>query len=537
MRAFLLHIFSLLLALPVLFSQERQLSFDPEENFRIHPGDVSQTEVFIVNSPLDPDVFFASCNTLTFIPFFVSEGIYTSIDGGNSWLGNDTCTGNPYAFHGGDPGIAIDKDGTFILTRLGRSPFTGLYSHYSTDNGQTWSDQKVISTDDLERASVATDYFPGSAYYGRTYAVWVKFAPPFPLMMSFTDDGGINWSEPFPINNPPNRSAGGDICIGPGGEVYVCWAGVTDVSPFKEIHVGFALSENGGAEWQVNEQAFAMNGITGVLPEKGGIRVNGLPGIAVDTTKGEMGGRIYIISGQKGLAPAGNDPDIILNYTDNKGQSWSNAIRVNQDETDNGKVQYFPSVHVDTYGGVDVIFYDDRNTSSDSAGVVLARSTNGGTTWDEYRISDHNYKPEPIGGLGQGYQGDNIDLTSTESTIWPVWMDNSSGNYQIWTVPIDFSNLYDIEEPKTENQVFEFMQNTPNPFRGDTRIAYKMKTDDHISISVIDMNGKEVQRLYDGYQAAGAHEAVFSASYPGIYFLYVVSGTEIATIKMIALPD
>ena len=35
-------------------------------NYRLHPSDVEQTEVFIVNSPLDQNILFASCNTLTF---------------------------------------------------------------------------------------------------------------------------------------------------------------------------------------------------------------------------------------------------------------------------------------------------------------------------------------------------------------------------------------------------------------------------------------------------------------------------------------
>ncbi|NIV15538.1 MAG: hypothetical protein GWN62_31050, partial [Aliifodinibius sp.] len=73
-----------------------------------------------------------------FDPFFVSEGIYVTMDGGTTWTGNDTCTGEPIAFHNGDPGIAIDKNGTFILVRVGDPNFfPGVFSHYSTDNGVT----------------------------------------------------------------------------------------------------------------------------------------------------------------------------------------------------------------------------------------------------------------------------------------------------------------------------------------------------------------------------------------------------------------
>ncbi|MHA2099122.1 MAG: hypothetical protein ACW99A_10570 [Candidatus Kariarchaeaceae archaeon] len=122
---------------------------------------------------------------------------------------------------------------------------------------------------------------------------------------------------------------------------------------------------------------------------------------------------------------------------------------MNQDQINNGKTHYFPAIHVDKFGAVNIIFYDDRNTTTDSVGVFLACSDNGGDSWNEFEISDDNYKPTPIGGLGQGYQGDNIDLTSTDMQIWPVWMDNSKGIYQIWTAPIEFSTVgvvdtYDI---------------------------------------------------------------------------------------------
>jgi len=88
-------------------------------NYRIYPGTSTQTEVFITTHPLNPSIMFSSANTVVFQPaYFVSEGVYATTNAGNSWFGSDTCKGANIQFHGGDPGIAIDKDGRFILTRL-----------------------------------------------------------------------------------------------------------------------------------------------------------------------------------------------------------------------------------------------------------------------------------------------------------------------------------------------------------------------------------------------------------------------------------
>ncbi len=512
------------------------------ENYRIYPSSVTQTEVFIVKSPVDENVLFSSGNTLNFIPFFISEGIYVTTNAGNSWQGSDTCSGEPFIFHGGDPGITIDKNGTFIITRLGRSPFAGLFSHFSADNGQTWSFQYAISTDDLERATITTDAITTSSFYGRTYAAWVKLTTPFSLAFAFTDDGAQSWSTPQQINNPTNRSAGGDITTGPNGEVYVCWAGLTDVSPFREIFIGFASSSNGGANWNITENAFGVNGITGVLTNKGNIRVNGLPSITVDTTNGPQNGWIYIVTGQKDLAPAGSDPDIILNRSTDGGQTWSPAIRVNHDAVNNGKTQYFPTVHIDKFGAVNVIFYDDRNTTNDSSGVFLARSTDGGDSWTEFEISDHNYKPIPIGGLGQGYQGDNIDITSTNSKLWPVWMDNSTGTYQIWTTPIDFSTV-DVEDVSVKPLSFELEQNYPNPFNPSTIIGFQISDPGFVSLKIFDVLGNEIAVLVSEFKSIGYYKVEFNTSNhinnnnlnSGIYFYRLVVNEVFETKAMILL--
>lgn len=492
------------------------------KNFRIYPSNVTQSETFIVCHPIQPEILFACANTINLATGFISEGIYVSTDAGISWYGSDTCKGAPISFHRGDPGIAIDKNGNFILIRLGFIP--GLYSHYSTDLGISWSNQKQIASEDQDRAALISDVITSSNYYGRTYAVWVEFSPPFPVVYAYTDDGARNWTSPKRINNPIQRCQGGDAAIGPDGEIYICWAGIISVSPFTEDFVGFASSTNGGTNWSVRENIIDINGIAGVLTQKSNIRVNGLPRIDVDKSNGPRNGNIYIVTTQINKYPAGSDPDIILYRSTDKGISWSNGIRVNQDALNNGKIQYFPAIHVDNLGGINIIFYDDRNTTSDSTGVFLARSIDGGDTWTEYEISDHNFRPQPIGGLGQGYQGDNINITSTRNILIPVWMDNSTGIYQIWTCRINFFEL-DVEKDKIDQKgPLYLFQNYPNPFNKSTVVKYMLEQSGNVMIKIFNVNGELIKFYNEGFKPKGFYNIIFDYEErlgSGIYYYQI----------------
>ncbi|KAA0210780.1 MAG: T9SS type A sorting domain-containing protein [Ignavibacteriaceae bacterium] len=503
-------------------------------NYRIYPSNITQTETFIVTHPFNSNIMFSSANTINLSNGFISEGIYITTNAGQSWFGSDSCKGSPVNFHRGDPAITIDKNGRFIITRLGFSP--GLFSHYSTDNGVTWSGQRTLSLDDQDRGSLVSDIVPSSAFYGRTYASWVKLGNPFPVNMSYSDDGGATWVSQFQVNNPIQRSQGAEVTIGPNGEVYITWAGVIPNSPFTEDFVGFAKSTNGGQNWIVTENAFDINGIQGILSEKSNIRVNGLPKITVDFSNGVRHGWIYIVTTQKNLSPAGSDPDVIFYKSSDGGATWSSGIRVNQDPLNNGKIQYFPAIHVDDDGGINVIYYDDRNTTSDSTGVFLSRSMDGGDTWNDFQISDANFKPVAIGGLGQGYQGDNIDLTTSGNILWPLWMDNRSGIYQIWTVPI---NLDDVSVEKLSGELpdgYSLSQNFPNPFNPNTKIVFEVpNSNDNISLVVFDAVGRKVSTLVDQSMKPGKYSVVFNGNDlpSGIYFYNLSSGEISITKKMI----
>jgi len=504
-------------------------------DFILYPSTITQSEPVVTINPNDRNFIFSSANTIKFTPFFISEGIYISTNSGLTWAGTDTCYGEYINFHGGDPAIVITKNNRLILTRLGRSPFIGLYTHFSTDNGKTWSFQKQITDHDLDRASLASDIFPTSPYYGRTYAAWVRFAPPYPVFFSYSDDGGSTWSVPKQVNNPPQRNAGVDIAIDKNGNVYLVWALVSASSPFTEQFIGFAKSTNGGNSWRVTERAFPILGIQGLLTSKQNIRVNSYPRIAIDTTNSSYQGSIYIVTTVRNLSPAGNDPDIILYRSTDGGTTWQNGIRVNQDPLNNGKIQFFPAITVDTAGGINIIYYDDRNTTSDSTGVFLSRSTNGGNIFIDYPLSTKNFRPMAIGGLGQGYQGDLISVINTGNILIPIWMDNRTGIYQLWTARIEIDKLTNINYIAPTSYQLKLEQNYPNPFNSKTEIQFEIPSPAHVQLEVFNILGQPIIKLIDKELNAGKHSIEFNGDNlkSGIYFYRLKCGNKFLTKKMI----
>ena len=451
-------------------------------NVRVLPRTNSyQSEVNIVRHPLNPLIMFGSSNAFNNTgTLFISEGIYVTTNGGNSWFGSDTMKlsgGTPVPNQGGDPGIAIDKNGVFIQTHLGFST-SGMFGNYSTDNGATWSSNFTIATGSQDKNLAASDDAPSSPYYGRTYCVWSRFtAASPPIAVSYTTNGGVSWSASTDINTSVagHYSQGCDIRTGPNGEVYVAWAAPTSGSPFTEDFAGFAKSTNGGVSWTVTNNAYDMNGIRGTFPTKSNIRVNGFTRIDVDRSGGSRNGWIYIVTSEKNLAPAGTDPDVIMHRSSDGGATWSGGIRVNQDPLNNGKYQYFPAIRVDEAGGVNIVYYDDRNTASDSSEVYISRSLDGGNTWIDMLVSDHRFKPKSIGvsGIATGYQGDYIGMTSSNGKLWPLWMDDYSGIYNSWTAGVVITsfplNPFNLNTPNAGARIETSPGNlTNNNFTWDT---------------------------------------------------------------------
>jgi hypothetical protein len=231
-----------------------------------------------------------------------------------------------------------------------------------------------------------------------------------------------------------------DISIGSNGEVYVLWYA-------NRSYMGLAKSINGGANWVINKDTAIKTDSTVITYEYDDIYLTGVPSMETDISGGLRDGWLYTINVEKNI----DDLDLILHRSTDGGASWNYKKRINQDSAAEFKIQSMPAMNVDKYGGINVVYYDARNSiSNDSFEVYLSRTTDGGGSFRDFKISDHKFKlRKPVETLYgfEGYIGSYIGLTSGNDRLTPVWYDNSTGIYQAYSANIELL-------PKLELKVF-----------------------------------------------------------------------------------
>ena len=125
---------------------------------------------------------------------------------------------------------------------------------------------------------------------------------------------------------------------------------------------------------------------------------------------------------------------------------------------------------------------------------------------------------------------------TTNGKLFPVWMDNRTGYYQIWTVPIEISSV-DVKEESQLTESFYLEQNYQNPFNPSTSIQYAISSRQFVTLKVYDLLGREIATLVNEEKPAGVYEVEFNAaSIPsGIFFYQLKAGQYSETRKMVLL--
>lgn len=393
--------------------------------------------------PCEPSIAISRTDNDVIVGGAILNKNYRSFDGGQSWTTQQVSSSFGVF---GDPCIVSDYKGDFY------------FLHLSDVAGKGWSDPKLLDRIVIQRSKDGGINWSNGAFMGedhpkdqdkewaaidprnnRIYVTWTQFdkyesqdrEDESNILFSGSKRGGKKWCEPVQINDIPGdcldddgTTEGAVPAVGPNGEVYVAW------SLNEKIY--FDRSDDRGKTWGSDiEVADQPGGWTLSIP--GIMRCNGMPVTLCDLSDGPHRGTIYVNWADQRNGE--DDTDIFVAKSTDGGSSWSDPIRVNDDEA--GSQQFLTWMTVDqTTGYLYCIFYDRRNHADLGTDVVLAYSRDGGATWTNVKISDSHFVPSQ-----NVFFGDYNNIDSHDGRIALIWTRMDNFKTSVWASIIEDSEL------------------------------------------------------------------------------------------------
>jgi Neuraminidase (sialidase) len=370
----------------------------------------------------------------------ILQGYHYSKDGGKTWKSKQLKS--KYGVYG-DPVLIFDQTGRLY------------YFHLASRGEEKHLDRIVCQVSDKIEGSFAIESATkqiGTKVQDKhwvvvnpktnvIYMTWTQFdayESPDPkdstfIMFSKSTNRGISWSEPKRISKFGGDCMDGDLTVegavpalGLNGEIYVSWAGPNGLVLQK--------STDDGNTWLKEEKFIEYPTEGWDINVPGFYRTNGLPFLVSDMSNGPNRGTLYLNwSDQRN----GNDnTDILLMKSTDGGETWSQPIKVNQDNTRSH--QFFTCIAVDqTNGDLHFVYYDRSKYKSNDlqTDVVWCMSKDAGNTFQQKTISEKSFIPNE-----NDFFGDYLGIAAHEKRVRPIWPRMDNRKISLWTALIDLDN-------------------------------------------------------------------------------------------------
>ena len=505
--------------------------FGQFKNIRVDAASTTNAEeVTIAINTQNPTQVAAGAN--------IAYNFYSS-DSANTWT-QGTLTSSLGVW--GDPCVIYDGLGNLFFAHLSYPGYVSanwidrIVVQKSTDNGKTWNDGKGISYNppkQQDKEWLAVDMH--SQYKNSLYAGWTEFdkygsalkGDSSRILFSRSTDQGESWLPAVKVSDQEgdcvdedNTVEGAVPTVGPNGEVYIAWASPLGIMFDRSFDGGKSFGKDIFVTSQPGGWDFMVPGI---------YRCNGMPITLCDTSQTATRGNIYICWGDQRNGTDNSDV-FVIKSTDG-GTTWGDVVSVNNDKKSN-RHQFFPWMTIDqTTGTLYAIFYDRRNTTGYATDVYLAKSANGGKSFENYQISESSFTPTE--GV---FFGDYTNIAAFNKKIYPIWMRLDGPKLSVYTALItDTLSVVKVQDEVERVYRFQLYQNFPNPFNPATSILYNLAQENFVTLKVFDVLGNEVEVLVNETKRAGQHEIFFNAKNiaSGIYFYSLTAGNIHEMKKMI----
>ena len=388
--------------------------------------------------PSEPSIAIDPTNPMNIVAGSILNNVYKSSDGGLTW-DHDVLKSSHGVY--GDPTIVASPKGDFYFLHLGDPENKGCSSSRLLESiviqqlidkkfscsKKCWTDGIAIGTNapkdqDKQWATTSKD---GSEIYV-TWTEFDKYESAAPndhsrILFSKGKKGESSFLKPVTISDvvggcldDDNTVEGAVPAAGLNNEVYVAWA--------HQENIYFNKSLDGGNTWMPKSKV-VMSIPGGWNQEIPGVyRANGMPILLSDLSNGPNRGTLYLCWSDE----RNGDVDVFVSSSKDGGEHWTEAVRVNNDDTHTQ--QFFPWMTVDVVtGNLYAVFYDRRNHSDFNTDVYLASSVDGGKTWTNERISE-----KPFETNAAVFLGDYNNISAVNGVVRPIWTRIDNYRTSVW---------------------------------------------------------------------------------------------------------
>jgi hypothetical protein len=374
----------------------------------------------------------------------VLDDYYYSRNGGRTW--KSKTLKSKYGVYG-DPVLIFDTTGRLY------------YFHLASFDETTHLDRIVCQTARKPNKKFSEGSFPApngtkvqdkhwavcNPFNNALYMTWTQFdaynssdpADSSTIVFARSLDQGKTWSTPLRISkfggdclDSDDTVEGAVPTVGPNGEIYVTWTGPKGLV--------FQKSLDGGTTWLEQEQSIGKHYGGWDLHIPGMMRANGLPILTCDLSTGPNRGTLYLNWCDQRAGES--DTDVLLAQSTDGGTTWSEPVKVNQD--DSGNQQFFTWMTSDPSNGyLYFVYYDRRNYSDNQTDVYLSVSRDGGLTFTDTRISERPFTPDET-----LFFGDYLNIAAVNGIIRPIWPRLDEGKISLYVALITEKALLKLQE-------------------------------------------------------------------------------------------
>ena len=417
----------------------------------------NEAEDAIAINPTDP----SNIVTMSTLPDVVSglfEGV--SFDGGQSWTRRVIGADGPLGPICCDQQLAWDRFGNLWMTYLVNTTGDVLVA-LSTDGGLTFTKVADVvpttptgskapsgGTPKRLRSPSNNPNISGDqpSISAGPDSVWVSYTS-FPSTVVQAFGAGVSglgkfgsFSAPESVPTSAGRGDFGDTAVGPNGQVMVTYQDQTNGQ--GGTHIFTAVDANGLKPGGFSDPVLLARSAVGgfdFIPAQPDRSVDAEANLAWDHSGGPRDGRVYAIWTQESPNESDNT-DIMFQFSDNNGASWTAPARLNDDHTVNS--QFNPAIALDqSTGDVAVSWYDARNdlgtgrtgdtdgVPNDDVQIWATFSTDGGATFaPNFRVSAGTFNAPDAQSFFDF--GDYTHAAFQSHLFYPAWSDNSNSTGQ-----------------------------------------------------------------------------------------------------------